>query len=260
MKIARFLIDGAAKSGLIEGERAVIEGEELPLEDLSFLPPSIPRKIVCVGLNYVDHAKELGMAIPEEPVIFLKPDSALNHHKGNIILPSDSESVDYEAELALVIKRKCKNVRAENAENFISGLMCFNDVTARDLQERDVQWTRAKGFDTFAPAGPWIVTLDEFDDLEDLHLDISLFNNGEKVQNSNTRNIIFSLPSLIEYISRIMTLEEGDIISSGSPPGVGKLREGDVLEVEIEKIGILKNFVKRDWGNNLNIKEVHLEG
>jgi 2-keto-4-pentenoate hydratase/2-oxohepta-3-ene-1,7-dioic acid hydratase in catechol pathway len=133
-------------------------------------------------------------------------------------------------------------------------------VTARDLQERDVQWTRAKGFDTFAPAGPWIVTLDEFDDLEDLHLDIALFNNGEKVQNSNTRNIIFSIPSLIEYISRIMTLEEGDIISSGSPPGVGKLREGDVLEVEIEKIGILKNFVKRDWGNNLNIKEVHLEG
>jgi 2-keto-4-pentenoate hydratase/2-oxohepta-3-ene-1,7-dioic acid hydratase in catechol pathway len=243
MKIGRFLIDGAARSGIVKGGKAIIDGKELNLEELKFLPPSIPRKIVCVGLNYVEHARELGMKKPKEPVLFLKPDSALNSHNGKVLLPRQSGAVDYEAELALVIGKKCKNVQKEDCEDFVLGLTCFNDVTARDIQAKDVQWTRAKGFDTFAPAGPWIATCDEFSDLEELSLDVALIKNSAKMQSSNTRSLIFHIPFLIEFISEVMTLEEGDIISTGSPPGVGNLEDGDVMDVSIEGIGTLRNYV-----------------
>jgi 2-keto-4-pentenoate hydratase/2-oxohepta-3-ene-1,7-dioic acid hydratase in catechol pathway len=246
MKIGRFLIDGSAKKGIIEYEKALIEGVERDLRDLIFLPPSTPRKIVCVGLNYFDHAQELGMEVPAEPVIFLKPDTSLNSHESKIILPNSSGRVDYEAELAIVIGKRCKKVKKEDAADYILGLTCFNDITARDLQERDIQWTRAKSFDGFAPAGPWVVTKEEFPDLDELKLNIKLTKNGKIMQSSDTSNLIFHIPYLVEFISSIMTLEEGDIVSTGTPPGVGRLDEGDVVEVAIEKIGTLRNFVERE--------------
>ena len=244
MRIARFLVNDAVKTGIVQGEKAVIEGEEYLLRDLRFLPPSAPRKIVCVGLNYVDHAKELGMKLPDEPIIFLKPSSALNSHDGVILLPSQSKRVEYEAELAFVIEKRCKNVKKEDALDYILGLTCFNDVTARDLQARDGQWTRAKGFDTFAPVGPWITTRDEFSDLEDLNLGIKLLKNNRVMQDSNTINLIFNIPYLVEFVSGVMTLETGDVVSTGAPPGVGRIKGGDVLEVSIEGVGVLRNRVE----------------
>jgi len=245
MKIGRFLVDGKVETGMVEGDVAVIAGREMKLENLVFLPQSVPKKIVCVGLNYKDHAAELGMELPAEPVIFLKPTSALNSHKGNIVLPPQSKRVDYEGELAFVIGKKGKNIKREDASQYISGLTCLNDVTARDIQERDVQWTRAKGFDTFAPAGPWISTLDEFKNLEELDIRITLRKNGETMQDSTTKNLIFHIPEIVEFISGIMTLEPGDIVSTGSPPGNGHLKNGDVVELSIEGIGTLKNYVKK---------------
>lgn len=244
MKIGRFLFDGKPSQGIVEEGNVLIDGIPKHIQNLQFLPPCEPRKIICVGLNYADHARELGMKVPDEPVIFLKPVTALNHHGGTIYLPPQSKRVEYEAELALVVKKRCKNVKEEDATEFIYGLTCFNDVTARDLQEKDVQWTRAKGFDSFAPAGPWITTIDEFDDLETLALEIRCKVNGRTVQKSDTSNLIFSLPYLVEFISSVMTLEEGDIISTGTPPGIGKLTDGDMVEVSIEGVGELKNHVK----------------
>jgi len=247
MKIGRFLINGKAKQGIIENNMALIDGKEHNINSLTFLPPSYPKKIVCVGLNYIDHAKELEMKIPEEPIIFLKPASALAAHESRIILPAQSRQVDYEAELAFVIAKKCKNAKKEAARDFILGFTCFNDVTARDLQKKDIQWTRAKSFDTFAPAGPWIVTVDEVgvEDLEKLKLKIKLKKNGETMQDSHTGNLIFGIPHLVEFVSSIMTLERGDIIATGTPPGVGKMDDGDKIEVIIEKIGTLRNYAKK---------------
>ncbi len=239
------MVDGNACEGMIDGSSAVINGREHPLGDLRFLPPSCPGKIVCVGLNYLDHAHELGMEIPNEPVLFLKPPSALNHHNGRIVLPRQSSRVEYEAELGLIIGKKCRNAVSEDAASYIRGLTCFNDVTARDLQQRDGQWTRAKGFDSFAPTGPWITTIDEFRDLDGLSLDISLEKNCKTLQDSNTSLQIFGIPYLIEFISSVMTLEAGDIISTGTPPGVGRLEAGDVVDVTIEGVGTLRNSVER---------------
>jgi 2-keto-4-pentenoate hydratase/2-oxohepta-3-ene-1,7-dioic acid hydratase in catechol pathway len=187
----------------------------------------------------MDHAKELGMQVPENPIIFLKPPSALIGHLGNIIYPEPAKQVDYEAELAIVINKQCRNISVENAEDVIMGYTCFNDVTARDLQKKDTQWTRSKSFDTFAPLGPYIV--EPTFDVNDLAIKTRV--NGEIRQNSSTANFIFNIPNIIEFISGIMTLEKWDIISTGTPPGVGELTVGDVVEVEIEKIGILKNRV-----------------
>lgn len=248
MKLGRFLLSGKAKRGVIDNDKVIIDSEEHDLSDLTFLPPSSPKKIICAGLNYFDHAKELGMKIPEEPIIFLKPDTALAAHESKIILPQQSRQVDYEAELAVVIGKSCKNVKRENAEKCIFGFTCFNDVTARDLQKKDIQWTRAKSFDTFAPAGPWIVTKEEInaENLEELKLKIKLRKNGRVMQDSHTGNLIFSIPYLIEFISGIMTLEKGDIIATGTPPGVGKIEDGDKIEVIIEKIGTLRNYAEKD--------------
>lgn len=241
--IGRFNYDGKIFYGSVSGERVVVNRgiycDTYQLSDLQLLPPTQPSKIICVGLNYIDHAKELGLPVPENPIIFLKPPSALLVHLGNIIYPDTVKQVDYEAELAVVINKRCRNVRAENADDVIMGYTCFNDVTARDLQKKDIQWTRAKSFDTFAPLGPYIIepALDSND------LDIKTRVNGELRQNSNTSNFIFNIPKIIEFISGIMTLEEGDVISTGTPPGVGELSVGDEVEVEIENIGILKNQV-----------------
>lgn len=216
------------------------EGRTFELSELEVLPPTKPSKIICVGLNYHDHAKELNMESPDEPLIFMKPPSAVIGHGDKIIYPKASQQVDYEAELAVVIGKKCRNITADRANDVIAGYTCFNDVTARDFQRQDGQWTRAKSFDTFAPFGPYIASPDEFDPE---NAPIKSRVNGELRQDSNTSNLIFDIPTLIEFISSIMTLELGDIIATGTPAGIGEFQRGDVVEVEIEGIGILRNEV-----------------
>ncbi len=243
--IGRFRYDNEVFQGVVRGERIIVErglySDTFVLSDLELLPPTNPSKIICVGLNYVDHAMELDMPIPKKPLIFLKPPSGVIGHLGKIIYPDTAERVDYEAELAIVIGKRCKNVPSENVSGVIMGYTCFNDVTARDLQKEDVQWTRSKSFDTFAPVGPFIA--DPGLDVRDLSIKTRV--NGRLRQNSRTSNLIFNLPELIEFISGIMTLEAGDIIATGTPPGVGELSVGDEIEIEIEGIGVLKNSVVR---------------
>lgn len=197
-----------------------------------------PSKIVCAGLNYIDHAKELNMKIPDEPIIFLKPSSSVIFSNEKIKYPRMSKRVDYEAELAVVIGKKCKNVSDKNAKKYILGYACLNDVTSRDLQKKDGQWTRAKSFDTFCPLGPHIVSGINPDNLK-----IELYLNGELKQSSNTKNLIFKIPELVSFISKIMTLEKYDVIATGTPVGVGPVKIGDKIEVKIEKIGTLTNYV-----------------
>lgn len=201
-------------------------------------------KIVCVGLNYRDHAKELGMALPAEPVIFLKPETAVIGPEEPIVHPAMSREVDYEAELAVVMGREARHVAPEEALGYVRGYTCFNDVTARDLQRRDGQWTRAKSFDTFAPLGREVVSHVDPGDLL-----VECYVNGERRQSSSTRNLIFSVPELVSFISRIMTLEPGDVIATGTPPGVGHLHPGDVVEVVIAGVGRLRNPVVSEEGS-----------
>ena len=223
--------------------------DEYSLNSLLILPPVQPSKIICVGLNYKDHAAELNMTLPKNPLLFLKPPSAVLPHEGLIIYPNDSGQVDYEAELGIVIGKSGKNIPEEDAFDYILGYTCFNDVTARDLQKEDGQWTRAKSFDTFAPFGPFIVTPEE---LERQNLSPDKLNimcrvirnlNEEVRQSSNTSEFIFRIPQLISFISSVMTLEIGDIIATGTPSGIGSLLAGDVVEVEIEGVGVLRNTV-----------------
>ncbi len=217
---------------------STLGGKEYSIDEVKVLPPCTPTKLVCVGLNYTDHAKELGQQIPKEPVLFLKPISSVIADGDNIIYPKQSKRVDYEAELAIVIGRRTHHVKAEKAKDHILGYTCFNDVTARDLQPVDIQWTRAKSFDTFAPIGPFITT-----DIDPTNLAIKSKLNGTVKQDSNTKNMIFNAYQLVEFISDIMTLEMGDVIATGTPAGVGPMQKGDTIEIEIEKIGTLKNKV-----------------
>jgi 2-keto-4-pentenoate hydratase/2-oxohepta-3-ene-1,7-dioic acid hydratase in catechol pathway len=189
-----------------------------------------------VGLNYIDHALELKELVPAKPVLFLKPSTSVIGPGENIVYPISSERVDYEGELGVVIGQRCKNV--VNPEQVILGYTCFNDVTARDLQKEDGQWTRAKSFDSFAPVGPFVST-----NLDPRNVAIKTRVNGRLKQSSNTRDLIFDVDYLIKFISRIMTLEAGDIIATGTPRGVGQLRAGDVVEVEIPGVGTLSNEV-----------------
>jgi len=237
--IVRFRLDGKVRGGSlsIEDNRIVSSGDVLALQDVELLAPCQPSKIVCVGLNYTEHARELKMELPAEPVLFLKPPSAILGPGGQIVYPPSSRQVDYEGELAAVIGKRCKSIPAEEAEKYILGYTCFNDVTARDLQRKDVQWTRAKSFDTFAPFGPWIAKIDPS------NANIETRVNGAVKQKSNTSDLIFDISRLVEFISQVMTLEPGDLIATGTPPGVGPLQKGDVVEVEIEGIGILRNSV-----------------
>ncbi len=225
----------------MEEERAISpQGDVYDITSLDILPPSSPSKIVCVGLNYIDHAKELDMDIPDEPIIFMKPPSSVIGHGAKIIYPSCSNRVDYEAELAVVIGQQCHSIHAENAQSVIEGYTCFNDVTARDLQQKDGQWTRAKGFDTFSPLGPLIAPAKDFDATA---AKIKCNVNGMTRQNSSTSRLIFDVDFLIEFISSVMTLEKGDIIATGTPSGVGELNSGDSVDVTIEGIGTLSNEV-----------------
>ena len=250
MKIVRYVYADAVRYGVLEGKRIrevegdpfaghLVQGKAVSRDRVRLLAPCVPSKIVAVGLNYRDHAEEVGFEIPEEPLLFLKPSTAALEPEGAILLPPQSGRVDYEAELGIVIGKEARGVPVHEAQEYILGYTCFNDVTARDLQARDVQYTRAKGFDTFAPFGPWIVT-----DLDTTDLRIELFQNGEKRQSSTTGHLVFSPPELIAYISGIMTLVPGDVIATGTPAGVGPMQAGDVIEVIVEGIGTLKNTVR----------------
>lgn len=201
-----------------------------------------PTKIVCVGLNYQHHADEMNKKVPEEPLIFLKPPSALNRHGGGIELPSQSELVHHEGELVVVIGERARKVSVEDAPRYIRGYTCGNDVTARDIQRRESRYTRSKGFDTFAPVGPVLVPAGEFVPAEH-HITTRV--NGEVRQHSSLDDFIFSIPACISFISHIMTLEPGDLIFTGTPSGVGPLEDGDTVEVEVDGIGTLTNLVRR---------------
>ena len=240
--IGRFRAGDEVFYGEIDDNRVYPKGNSgtYELSELRILPPSCPSKIICVGLNYRDHAEELSMEVPETPILFLKPPSAVVGHEDKILYPACSSRVDYEAELAVVIGKRFKNIKADRAEDVIAGYTCFNDVTARDLQQKDGQWTRAKSFDTFAAFGPFIACSDELD-VSDLKISCRV--NGEIRQESSTSNLIFDIPYLIEFISEVMTLEVGDVIATGTPPGVGEMQRGDCVEVEIQGIGTLRNEV-----------------
>lgn len=198
-----------------------------------------PSKIVCVGRNYADHAKELGNEVPKIPLLFLKPPSAIIGDGDPIILPPASAQVEFEAEIGLVVDRRLHRVSVADAEKGIRGFVCLNDVTARDLQKSDGQWTRAKGFDTFCPVGPRIM-----DELDWRELEVIGRVNGEERQRGRSSEMVFSIPELLSYISHVMTLEPGDLVATGTPAGVGPLAPGDVVEVEVPGVGILSNPVE----------------
>jgi len=249
LKIVRFKQGEAFGYGLVEGNLIyALEGDPYGdfgpgmrvgrLGRVRLGPPCQPSKIIALGLNYADHAAEAGLPLPEQPIIFLKPPTAVIGDQDRIIYPAISQRVDYEAELAVVMGRRARNVPSHEARRYILGYTCGNDVTARDLQQQDGQWTRSKSFDTFCPLGPWIVT-----DLNPSKLAITCRVNGEVRQAGNTKDMIFSIWSLVSFISQIMTLEPGDVILTGTPAGVGPLSPGDMVEVEIEGIGTLRNEV-----------------
>jgi len=243
MKLARFVKNGTVHTGRLDGGMLVPHGADTferpyALDEVRFLPPCAPTKVVAVGLNYRDHAEEMKIALPEEPLLFLKPASSVIAHGEGIVIPPQSARVDYEAELAIVIGKTAKNVARSDAKDYILGYTCLNDVTARDLQSKDGQWTRAKGFDTFCPLGPWIVT-----DLDPSDAAIGLYLNGEPKQQSRTSNLIFDCARLVEFISAIMTLMPGDVIATGTSSGIGPMKVGDTVEVRIDGIGSLENRV-----------------
>ncbi len=251
MKIVRYRTnDEAPKYGwLLDEKIGEIQGSvfgeyrrreaKTTLADVKLAAPCEPSKIVCVGRNYVEHAKELGNDVPKSPLIFLKPPSAIIASGENILLPPQSKQVEHEAELVVVIGKRAKNIVVDQAKEYIFGYTIGNDVTARDLQKTDGQWTRAKGFDTFCSFGPWIDT--DFDASDAV---VTCRVNGQMRQMASTRDMVFSVSALIAYISSVMTLEPGDIIFTGTPAGVGELKNGDVVEVEIEGLGKLSNPVK----------------
>lgn len=216
-------------------------GTTLPLSEVKLLAPCQPTKILCVGFNYRDHAEEFGLPVPEKPNIFMKPLSALAGPEQPVLFPTSmSKQMDYEAEMVLVVGRRARHVALEDAADYIFGYTMGNDVTARDLQDKTKQWTVCKGFDTFAPIGPWIETSVD----PKAGLDISCWVNGERRQHSNTNNLIFDAHFLIHYLSQVMTLEPGDIIFTGTPSGIGPVNPGDQMEIRIQGIGSLCNPVE----------------
>ncbi|MFZ5758013.1 MAG: fumarylacetoacetate hydrolase family protein [Thermodesulfobacteriota bacterium] len=250
MKIVRCRTDMGECYGLWEGEVIRLlagepfagiapSGEVVAADAVKLLAPCRPSKIVAVGINYAPHARELDFGIPPEPLLFLKPPSAVIGPEEEIMLPAMSAQVDYEGELAVVIGRPCKNVAEEEALRFVLGYTCCNDVTARDLQKKDVQFTRSKSFDTFAPLGPCIETK-----LDPGNVMVRSFVNGDKRQEASTATMIRSVPELVSFISRVMTLLPGDVIATGTPAGVGPLQSGDLVAVAIEPIGTLANPVR----------------
>ncbi len=250
MKFLRYCYDGAISYGALAGdmirpvsgnifEAYELSEDKIPLSAVQVLVPCEPSKIIAVGLNYSDHAKEMQEAQKKAPVLFTKPTTALLEPEGTILWPVASNRVDYEAELAVVIGKKAKDVPVEKAKEVIFGYTCLNDVTARDLQKEDGQWTRAKGFDTFAPMGPVIET-----ELDPDHLEIRLEVNGEVRQQGNTNMMMFSPYELVSFVSGIMTLLPGDVITTGTPSGIGPMKSGDRVSVVIEHIGTLTNYME----------------
>ena len=255
MKIVRFDQEGRSGYGVLDGEKilpiwenpfaGITEtGETLVLSDVTLLAPCEPSKIVALGLNYRDHAAEFGHQVPEEPLIFLKPSTAVIGPEAAIIYPKMSRRVDYEAELAVVIGKTAHRVREDEALEYVLGYTCLNDVTARDVQKKDGLFTRAKGFDTFAAMGPWIETA--IGDPDNVMVEAYL--NGEPRQHASTSNMVFGVRRLIAFISEVMTLLPGDVISTGTPSGIGPMRPGDVVEVRVEGIGTLRNRVLAEEG------------
>jgi 2-keto-4-pentenoate hydratase/2-oxohepta-3-ene-1,7-dioic acid hydratase in catechol pathway len=284
MKIARLLHDNNETYGFVNGDKVstkdeitYLTGVPIPvnikdflfdgwydeiknkLNDLPYaeniskfklLPPiPNPNKIICLAFNYVDHAKEQGLQAPEDPAIVIKPRTALNSTNSDIVCPDFVTQLDYEIELALIIGKNCKNISVEDAHSAIFGYMVFNDVSARDIQFKDKQFTRGKSFDSFAPCGPWITTKDEIQDPQNLKMTTKI--NGELRQNSSSNNMFIKIPEIISKISKVMTLEKGDIISTGTPAGVMLnkpnavfLKDGDKVEMEIESLGTLNNTIK----------------
>jgi 2-keto-4-pentenoate hydratase/2-oxohepta-3-ene-1,7-dioic acid hydratase in catechol pathway len=225
------------------GEESIrLTGSRHPLADVRLLAPVLPSKVVAIGRNYADHAAELGNEVPEDPIIFLKPSTSVVGPRDPIVYPTQlSERVDFEGELAVVIGRLCRQVPPERVREVIFGYTSANDVTARDLQKKDGQWARAKGFDTFCPLGPWIETDIDPDDLE-----LTTIVNGEIRQNSRTSLLLHGVTALVSYVSAVMTLLPGDVLLTGTPAGVGPLKDGDEVSVTIEGIGTLTNGVTSD--------------
>ncbi len=253
MRIIRFKYKDIVKWGFLSKENkikelskdpfsVIEEGKEtFDLNRVKILPPVNPSKIVLVGLNYKKHAKELGMEIPQNPIIFMKPSTTLLAHRESIIYPLGVDRVDYEAELAFVIKKRAKNISSAEVEDYILGYTCLNDVTARNIQHEEGQWTRAKSYDTFCPLGPFIET-----EISPDRLKIESYLNGKLKQSSSTQDFIFPVSTIVAFISKVMTLYPGDVISTGTPQGVGPMDPGDEIEIVIEGIGSLKNKVVAD--------------
>ncbi len=249
MKIIRFSAGAGPRYGILDGHTVKVlsgtpfrgisySGQVLGQHDVRQLAPCLPSKIVAVGTNYRQHAEELHMRIPAEPLLFLKPSTSVIGPDDKIVYPDMTRQVDYEGELGVVIKTRARRVSQEDAGQYILGYTCCNDVTARDLQNKDGQWTRCKGFDTFAPIGPCIETA-----LDPADTPIETYLNGELKQSGNTSDLIFSVPELLSFISHVMTLLPGDVIATGTPFGVGPMQKGDAVEIKIAPVGTLKNYV-----------------
>ena len=247
INVRDFLFDGWIKEIKTSFEKILFERDLSEFEILAPMPN--PQKIMCLAFNYLDHAKEQDLTPPSDPVIVMKPRTSLCGTSTDIICPNFVKQLDYEVELAVILGKECKNVSEDDAYDAVFGYMILNDISARDIQFKDGQFTRAKSFDTFAPCGPWITTKDEIDDPHNLRLLTKI--NGDTRQNSNTKNMHLKIPQIISKLSKVMTLEAGDIISTGTPegvalknPGVPFLKDGDLIEMEVEGLGGIKNTVR----------------
>jgi len=248
-KFVRFDAGHGPEYGVLEGDRVFPvmgsifgawekQGKSLNLREVKLLAPCEPRKVVCIGINYKEVVSKKGDPMPQEPVIFLKPDTSVIGPEEAIVSPAGVKELNYEAELVAVIKDRIKNVTVDEAEDHVLGYTCGNDITAKDFMEKGKPWAKAKGYDTFMPIGPYIVSGVDGDNLR-----IKMYHNGQLTQDSNTSDMVFDVGRIVSYVSHIMTLSPGDIISTGTPPGKGNLKPGDVIEVEIEGIGKLTNSV-----------------
>jgi len=244
MKFARYTLNRTIAPWTSDDHPDVLRGDlaDLPAGAI-LLPPCVPSKIVCVGRNYAEHAKELGNEVPAEPTIFLKPNSSLLGSGGVIVYPRLTQRLDYEGELGVVIGNRARNVTSSDAHRHIRGYTCVNDVTARDLQRKDGQWTRGKGHDTFCPVGPCMVPRDE---LDPANLRVRTYVNGDKKQDAPISEMMFSVDDIIAYVSAFMTLEPGDLIATGTPSGVGPMEAGSQVRIQIDGIGVLENAVERE--------------
>ena len=241
MRYARFRDPtGAVRRGTYHGDSVAFGGDEYALDEVTLLAPCEPSKVVCVGRNYAEHADERGNDVPDRPLLFLKPPNAVAAAGDEVVLPAGKERVDHEAELAVVVGEQCRNVAAEDALDVVAGYTCMNDISNRDDQDKETNWIRGKAFDGSAPLGP--VVADPEHVPEDASVELRL--NGETRQSSTREHFIFTVPELIEEITTYMTLEPGDVISTGTPAGVGPLSSDDTVEVEVEGVGVLENPVR----------------